>query len=59
MGSASNSVTLFSFRKSMQNFTGPSFLGTNNKKEEYGETDVSITPKSSISLISHHENMSI
>ena len=52
IGSASNSVTLLSFRKSMQNRTEPSFIGTRTTGDEYGETDFSITPSYNISLIS-------
>ena len=36
----------------MQNRTEPSFFGTRTTRDEYGETDFSITPSSSISLIS-------
>ena len=49
IGSASISVTLFSFRKSMQNRTDLSYLGTNTTGKHYGETDGSFTHKSSIS----------
>ena len=52
IGSASNSVTLLSFRKTMQNRTEPSFSGTRTTGDEYGETDFSITHSYSISLIS-------
>ena len=36
----------------MQNPTEPSFFGTRTTGDEYGEADFSITPSSSISLIS-------
>ena len=52
IGSASNSVTLLSFRKSMQNRIETSFFGTRTTGDEYGEADFSITPSYSISLIS-------
>ena len=52
IGSASNSVTLFSFRKSKQNRTEPFFFGTRTTVDDYEETDFLITPSSSISLMS-------
>ena len=42
-------LTLFSFRKSMQNRTDPSFFGTRTMGHEYGDNDGSITPKSNMS----------
>ena len=33
----------------MQNHTDPSFFGTRTLGDEYGEIDISVTPKSNIS----------